>query len=384
MDSVGLKVLMISSDRNILLPESVVSMRMKEYGALVKELHIVLLSNLSHCLKETQIEDNVWVYPTNSLASALRPLSAFKIAKRIVIKQNFMIGHSVVTADSIEGAWVGLRIKNKWRIPLEVQIHTDLFSPFFRGFQNFVRKIFARRILTEADRIRVVSRELLNKIKNRFSFDNNKVFVLPIYVNRERVCDTPIAFDLRTRLGWRFIILSVSRLSSEKNLGLALEVISRVRSKFPNAGLVIVGSGPEEDNLKDKVKKMGIEEGVVFEGWQKNLSSYYKTATIFIQTSWFEGYGLSLVEAGLSGLPVVSTPVGIAAELDAGRELYTCSPNDPDCFTNAILELLENDQKRESIRVYMKHALDFKLLSKEVYLREIKRNWEEISKNIKT
>ncbi len=384
MDSVGLKVLMISSDRNILLPESAVSMRMKEYGALVKELHIVLLSNLSHRLKETQIEDNVWVYPTNSLASVLRPLSAFKIAKKIVLKQNFMLGHSVLTTDSIEGAWVGLRIKHKWHIPLEVQIHTDLFSPFFRGFQNFIRKIFARRILMEADKVRVVSRDILNKIKRKFSFDDNKIFVLPIYVNRERVHDTPTAFDLRTRLGWKFIILSVSRLSSEKNLGLALEVISRVRSKFPNAGLVIVGSGPEEGNLRDKVKKMGIEKGVVFEGWQKDLASYYKTATIFIQTSWFEGYGLSLVEAGLSGLPVVSTPVGIAAELDAGRELYTCSPNDPDCFTNAILELLENDQKRESVRVYMKHALDLRLLSKEAYLREIKRSWEEISKNIKT
>ena len=66
MERGGLKVLMISTDRNILTPGSAVSERMKEYAGLVDELHIVLLSDKSHNLKETSLTPKLWVYPTNS------------------------------------------------------------------------------------------------------------------------------------------------------------------------------------------------------------------------------------------------------------------------------------------------------------------------------
>ena len=79
-----MKVLMISSDRKVLVPGSAVAERMKEYGALVEELYIVLLSDTSHKLKNTQLSKNVWVYPTNSLIHFLRPLGAVRIGKKIV------------------------------------------------------------------------------------------------------------------------------------------------------------------------------------------------------------------------------------------------------------------------------------------------------------
>ena len=82
-----LKVLMISSDRNILVPGSVVSERMKEYGALVEELHIVLLSDAQHGLKDKQLSKNVWVYPTNSISRFLRPRDAVKLGKKLGLKQ---------------------------------------------------------------------------------------------------------------------------------------------------------------------------------------------------------------------------------------------------------------------------------------------------------
>ncbi|MEX0998933.1 MAG: glycosyltransferase family 4 protein, partial [Thermodesulfobacteriota bacterium] len=128
---------------------------------------------------------------------------------------------------------------------------------------------------------------------------------------------------------------------------------------------------------------LGLEKNVSCEGWQEDLASYYKTANVFIQTSLFEGYGLSLVEAGLSGLPVVSTPVGVASELQDEKELYICPPGNPEFFANAIIDLIENNQKRENLRVNMRHTLEQKLLSKEDYLRELQKNWEEASRKVK-
>ena len=381
----SLKVLMLSTDRNIPILGSAVSERMKEYGALVGELHIVLLSDSSHKLKETKLSDNVWVYPTNSSFKVFRPRDAAKLGKKIVFEKKFVRGESLITTqDPFECGWAGLKIKKKWRIPLEVQLHTDPFSPYFSGFLNIVRKHLAKKVLPKADGVRVVSESLkslllttyLSRAKSRDSLLPTAINVLPIFVEREKIENVPILFDLHSRFSWRFVLLTVSRLTEEKNLPLALETLALIKQKFPDTGLVIVGAGPEEKSLKSKVKSLKLENNVAFEGWQENLASYYKTANVFVQTSFFEGYGLSLVEAGLSGLPVVTTSVGLALELENGKEAYICPLGKAEYFAGAILDLLENNQKRQNLAVNMKNFLNNHLLSKEEYLNQLKNNWE--------
>src|SRR3989344_8918767 len=374
----GLKVLMISSDRKILEEGSAVSERMKEYGALVEELHIVLLSDARHGLKDKQLPNNVWVYTTNSSINFLRPIDACRLGKRIVFNSKFVRGKSVITVqDPFECGWVGMRIKKKWRLPLEVQLHTDPFSPYFSGFLNSIRKTIARKVLRNADSVRAVTENLKSQIS---SLTEAQIRVLPIYVDRKRIEEAKTSFDLHTHYPWRpwhFVLLSVSRLAPEKNLELALAVLALVRKTFPDTGLVIVGSGPEEKVLKLKVKSLKLDDGVAFVGWQDDLSSFYKTADAFIQTSLFEGYGLSLVEAGLSGLPVVTTSVGIALELEHNRDAYIYPPSYPELLAQGVTDLIENSQKRENLGTNLKHTLEHKLLSKADYMAKIKENWEK-------
>lgn len=380
MNFSGLKVLILSSDRNIAVFGSPVSERMKEYGVLVEELHIVLLCDSAHGFKERQLDKNIWVYPTNSLTSFMRPLDAVRRGKKIIFEKKFVRGKSLITADSIECGWAGLRIKRKWRIPLEVQMHTDPFSPYFKGFQNIVRKFFVRTVLAKADSIRVVNESVAQKLK----IENSKlrIYVLPIYVDKEKIENGKISFDLHTRYPWHFILLAVSRLAPEKNLELAIEALALVRKTFPDTGLLIVGSGPEEKVLKSKVQSLKLEGAVEFAGWQNDLASFYKTANAFIQTSLFEGYSLSLVEAGLSGLPIITTPVGIAQEFEHGKDAYIYPATSPELFAQGIMDLIENNQKRENLRMNMKKTLESKLMPKEEYLKELKLNWEKTSKYI--
>ena len=380
-----IKVLSIGSDRNLFAEGSAVTERIKEYGALVGEIHIINMTNASEGFKNKQLSPNVWIYPTNSFSSIFRPLDAARIGKRVVFDRKFVRGESLITAQDIESGWAGLKVKKKWRIPLELQLHTDIFSPYFNGFQNRVRQFFARTVLAKADNVRVVSEDLKSRILNLKS--NAIVSVLPIYVDKEKIENAPIKFDLHARYPWHFILLTVSRLAPEKNLELALKVLAAVRTKFPDTGLVIVGSGPEESRLKRLVKKLKLEGAVEFVGWQDNLASFYKTANAFVQTSLFEGYGLSLIEAGLSGLPIITTPVGIAQELEHGKDAYIypldSARGKPELFAQGIIDLIENNYKRENLRTNMRHTLEMKLLSKDDYMAQIKFGWEETSKKIK-
>ena len=376
---------MISSDRKLLEEGSAVSERMKEYGGLVEELHIVLLSDNKHGLKESKIGNNVWVYPTNSFTSILRPIDAARIGKKLVFEKKFVRGKSLITCQDLESGWAGIRIKKKWRIPLEVQMHTDPFSPYFTGFQNRVRKFFARTVLANADSIRVVSENLKSKILNLKSDAN--VYVLPIYVDKEKIENAQIAFDLHARYPWRFILLSVCRLEPEKNLEFAIRILAMVRQSFPDTGLVVVGSGSEESRLKALVKKLNLDGAIAFAGWQNDLASFYKTANAYLQTSLFEGYGLSLIEAGLSGLPVVTTPVGIAAELEHGKDAYifpldSARGKPEELFAAGIIDLIENNQKRENLKFNLKKTLEMKLVSKDQYLDQLLENWEKLAGRI--
>ncbi|MES2213798.1 MAG: glycosyltransferase [Patescibacteria group bacterium] len=384
MESSRLKVLMISNDRNEAVPGTRAAERMKEYGELVEELHIVLMSDAKHGLKNVQLSKNTWVYPTNSPSRWLRPFGAAKLGKKLVFDKKFVRGGSLITAqDPFECGWAGRSIKNAWRIPLEVQLHTDPFSPYFSGFLNSIRQKIADKVVRSADSIRVVGAPLRDALMQKFSLPEASISVLPIYMDTKKIAEEKAVFDLHARYGWLFIVLMVSRLTPEKNIPLGLEAFARLRKFFPDSGLVIVGSGPEEESLRSKVKELGIKNNVAFAGWQSNLASYYKSANIFLQTSRFEGYGLSLIEAGISGTPVVTTPVGIAQELKNGLEAYICPQNDPEYMFNAMYDLLENNEKRQVLAANLKHKLDTILISKEEYMQRLLAAWIETAEKVK-
>jgi len=376
-----LKVLMIGSDRKLFEEGSAVSERIKEYGNLVEELHIVVLAKSRLGLKEKQLADNVWLYPTNSVARWFYPMDAARVGKRVVSSRTFEKGQSLITTqDPFECGLAGVLVKGKFNFPLEVQLHTNPFSPYFKGFVNGIRKVVAKKVLPKADAVRVVSNEVGEMVKG---ITKAVVKVLPIYIDKRRIMDSRPEFDLHGIYPWKFILITVSRLTEEKNLSVVLKTLAIVRKKFPETGLVIVGDGPERGNLKRMTNKLGLERAVEFAGWQNDTISYYKSADAFIQVSAFEGYGLSLVEAGISGLPVVSTSVGIAQELEHNSDALIYPKPDPELFADGIMELIQNNFKRGSMRINIVKTLEDKLLSKEDYLVEIKNGWENLVKKSK-
>ena len=82
------------------------------------------------------------------------------------------------------------------------------------------------------------------------------------------------------------------------------------------------------------VRKLGLDKSVIFEPWVEKhvLYSYYKTADLFLLTSLYEGYGLTLAEANAAGSKIISTDVGISREVGA-----KITPYDPKMLAEAIM-----------------------------------------------
>lgn len=311
---------MISTDRLIFDRRSAVRKRQIEYAKEWEQLHILIFGlNVKAQMTKEQISENCWIYSTDSIFKLLYPFDAIRIGSKI-IKENIIT--EITCQDSSLTAMAGVSLKKSFGLPLEIQIHGDIGSPYFsRNIINKIRLKLARKYLPKADKIRVVSNRIRNyvdKLLEDKGLDKKpEIEIKPISVDREMVRNAPIVVDLHRKYKqFDQIVLMASRLEKEKNISLAIKSWSLVTTHFPKAGLIIVGTGGEEQILKRLVVNGVLEKSVVFEKWanKETLYSYYKTADLFLSTSYFEGYGMALVEAKTAGCPVVSTDVGIAKE----------------------------------------------------------------------
>lgn len=107
-------------------------------------------------------------------------------------------------------------------------------------------------------------------------------------------------------------IVAVGRLEKQKNFKLLLKAFSSVCQKLPDYRLYIYGEGSQKDELKDLSHELGIEERVIFPGFEKHIEERIRTASLYVSSSDYEGISNSMIEAMAMGIPVVCTdcPIG--------------------------------------------------------------------------
>ena len=152
-------------------------------------------------------------------------------------------------------------------------------------------------------------------------------------------------------------ILTVGMLKPAKNQALLLRAFSAL-SSYPNAGLTIVGAGPNERKLKDLADSLGIATRVNFAGFHTDLTAFYRSADLFVLSSDYEGFGNVIAEALSYGLPVVSTDCrsGPAEILENGRWGRLVPVGNAGLLACAIEEALADHHDREGL---MRRAADF-------------------------
>jgi glycosyltransferase involved in cell wall biosynthesis len=372
-------VISVGTDRKIFEEGSAARARMVEYGKLCKELHIIIYTLKTSNFKAQKISDTVWIYPTQSKNKFRYPLDARRVFKQ---ELKHVKADVITTQDPFETGIGGWLIARRAKLPLHVQIHTDFMSPYFKkeSTLNRVRVIIAHWLLPKAQAIRAVSDRIKESLKKINANLPQKTIVLPIYTDIERFRHAPIIVDLHKQYSrFSHIILMASRLSAEKNIPTALEVMREVILKYPNVGMVIVGDGPEKRYLQALMLKYHLDRNVVFEPWQKDLASYYRTADVFLTTSRYEGYGLTLVEAAASGCPIVTSDVGVAQKIiEEGVTGFVCDGARPATFSKKLIEMVGDPALLNAMKQAAHQKAEQRVSeSKETYLETYKNMLEK-------
>lgn len=313
-----MNILTISLDRKLFEPSSDVAKRMVACGKIASSWHIVVF-NVAESKKkliDSQLSDNVFVYPINSFSRFTYLFSAWRKIKDILKKEKINI---IVTQDSFELGWLGRRVAKKMRLPLQVQVHTDVLSHYYRNesMHNRFRFYLSKIILNKADGIRVVSRRIEHSLQKIWKISADKLFLLPVLINSDKLINIakPAGWLKNEYSKFDHIFLVASRFSREKNIGLAIEALANIVKENRKVGLIIIGSGKCDQDLKKIVKKLKLSDSVIFLPWQDNIGDFYRGADALLLPSNYEGYGMTIVEAMMAGALVIATDVGVAGEL---------------------------------------------------------------------
>ena len=142
------------------------------------------------------------------------------------------------------------------------------------------------------------------------------------------------------------IVGTLGRLHEQKGY----DVLLRALAELPDAHAVVVGDGPERLALETLAARLCIAERVEFVGWHDDARAWLTSFDVFVLPSRYEGFPLSIVEAMLAGVPVVSTDVGSVPEaVLPGRTGLLVQPDDSAGLAAALGDLLGDEERRRAL-----------------------------------
>ena len=147
-----------------------------------------------------------------------------------------------------------------------------------------------------------------------------------------------------------FKIGIVARLSVEKCHKDLIDAMLKVKRNIPKVKLLIIGTGPLEEQLRNYVRQLNLEDLVIFIGHKKNVFVELRTLDLFVLPSRSEGLGIAIIEAMAMGLPVVATNVGGIPEVVEDGITGSLVPSEnPALLADAIIDLLLNPEKSKQM-----------------------------------
>lgn len=219
------------------------------------------------------------------------------------------------------------------------------------------RHMFSSRIeqsLHRADGIITISHFSQEQILKRFSINKRKIHVTPLGIDHDFWRD--IAKDETERIKSKFnlpatYLLFVGAHEPRKNIGRLIEALKIVHNRYKKIPLVLAGrEGKDSAVVMDRINTYDLKQWVYPTGYLNDLElrSIYRLATALVFPSVCEGFGLPLLEAMASGIPVVASQAPALPEICQDAALFF-DPEHPEEMAEAIIRVLKDETLRKDL-----------------------------------
>ncbi|MFN6497352.1 MAG: glycosyltransferase [Nostoc sp. DedQUE01] len=263
------------------------------------------------------------------------------------------------------GRAVGTQYAKRTGTPIISLFHTDIveYIKYYFGNQFFslirpIIPILVKQFSNSYDLNFFPSQEQLKKYKG---FKCQRAEYLPYQgidcekFHPRNICYDPIPNDDRPTL------LFVGRITAEKNVNQLIDIYPLIAAKIPDVHLVIVGSGPQDKEIRQRAQKFASGITIWGESHGTELLGWFARADVFVNPSITENFCTTNNEALASGTPLVAVVAPSTSEqVCPGRNGFLAQPNNPTDFAQKVIAILENpDLKADMTRNARPSIIDF-------------------------
>ena len=248
---------------------------------------------------------------------------------------------------------------------------------------DFLLRIFS----WTADRFIAIAPNVADYLINTAKIDSKKVITINNGVEIPREVSSEEIKNLRNQYHVKptdFVIGTVGRLFDDHKKITDIIAAIKMVENVDNLKLLVVGGGRDEELIKQKAIDLGVQDKVIFTGYQFDTAPFYKLMNVFCIASQREGFGLVAAEAMLHRLPVIATKVGGLQNVVFHDETgILIKPNHPKDIALAVSKLYNDPQLLDSFADKgFKRAMDN--YTEERYVKEVINLYSELlkSKNI--
>ena len=185
-----------------------------------------------------------------------------------------------------------------------------------------------------ADKIIAISKKSEKSLKKIVLLNTKIILILNPYI------DKISKIKLIKKKNKKFIILSIGRLTHQKNLFPIISVFTNLSKKYDQIELNIIGNGNQKISLIHKTKNY---KNIKIFNWKKNIKNYFLKSDLFILNSFYEGLPNVLIDAVNYEIPCISSDVSGAKDiLNNGKGGYLIPINDPKNLERKIEHVINN------------------------------------------
>ena len=270
---------------------------LKRLGCGVYKLNGIWINKPLDFLKEAKALDTFFKdhhdYKVVHMHSTSKNYMVLKYAKKYGIPIRITHSHaSDFQTDSKIKKIIGNLLKSRI-----IKYSTD----FFACSQNAGKWLFGEKILN-SNKFTVIKNGV-DYDKYRFNEKNRKEIR-----NKYNIKDSDI------------LIGHIGRFTEVKNHNFMVDLIYKLIKENDNYKIMFIGEGILEEQIKNKVNKLNIQDYVIFTGYQSDVSKYLSAFDLFILPSIYEGLGLVLIEAQANGLKCIATNKTIPNDVKLSKE----------------------------------------------------------------
>ena len=224
-----------------------------------------------------------------------------KELKKVLKDGNYKIVHSHINALSVFSLFAAKRAK----VPVRIA-HSHSTTNKKEWKKNLVKQVLRPFSKLYATNYMACSELAGRWLFGNKTFNKGKVYILNNAIELDKfMYDRNIRIEKRKELGINnntLVIGHVGRFVEQKNHRFLIDIFSEIKKKNNDSVLLLIGQGPLMNEMKDKVKTLGLDSAVKFLGQRSDVNELYNAMDLFLFPSLYEGLGMVLIEAQTNGL----------------------------------------------------------------------------------